>query len=188
MVFYRAMLEGVAPPTEAPQDFEFRQLATEDFRRGAIFQEKNRAAQFERSAGLGHRCYGFVTAGGEPVSYLWLSAPRYGTPVALFDLGLSCRIAPETVYIWDCRVHPDFRSRGLFREGLKHVMALGRLDGLLAAVIASEAANHPSSTAITAAGFKTDYAMTICRFLGRLYAVAACGRILLRGPGGVVDI
>jgi ribosomal protein S18 acetylase RimI-like enzyme len=188
MVLYRAALPGMMPPANAPQGLEFRALAAEDFRRGAIFKEKNRAPQFERMLNAGHRCYGFVTAQGEAASYLWLSSPRYATPAALFELRLSCRIAPGTVYIWDCRVHPDFRRRGLYRDGLKRVMALGQLDGLTAAVIASEAGNDASNAAIMAAGFVADYSMTILRFLGTFYLVAARGRIFVRGPGGVVDI
>ena len=136
----------------------------------------------------GHRGYGYVTPQGEAISYIWLSSPRFGTAVVPFELGLSCRIGADSGYIWDCRTHGDYRKRGLYRCGLKHMQALCREAGLKSATIVSEVRNHPSQAAILAAGFTAGYNIAILRLFGRLYVISAGGRIFIRGRYGVVDL
>ena len=188
MIVYRAELPGGETADGDPEGLEFRALGAMDFSRGALFQEKNRARHFEQRLKIGHRCWGFVTEHGEAVSYLWLSSPRFGTPTAPFELGLTCRIAPRTGYIWDCRTQTEFRNRGLYRQGLKRLRALCRADGMQSALIASDVLNGASRAGIVGAGFASDYAMAILRLLGRYFFIAAHGQILFRTPGKAVDL
>lgn len=184
---FKAEVAGVGLP-HPPEGFTFRELRAEDFRCGALFQVKNRAPQFERMVRSGHRCFGLVTEAGEAVAYLWLSSPRFGTPIVPFEFGLACRIPDDAAYIWDCRVHPDYRNRGLYRFGLNSLLALVAESGAAVALIASEAVNAPSNAAIVAAGFAAQYAVTIIRLPLGLEFIAAHGRIMFRRPGGVIPL
>ncbi len=187
IVIYRAALPGGAAGP-VPDALGFRALGPDDFLRGAIFREKNRANHFARQLEAGHRCYGFVTREGKAASYLWLSSPRLGTPTAPFELGLDCRIPGDAAYIWDCRVHPSYRNRGLYRHGLNRMMALAAESGAAAAIIASETDNAASNVAIVGAGFRAQHAVRVVLLMGRFVIVAARGGLTVHRPGDTIAL
>ena len=136
-VFWRP-LDSVVPGSWQPRpSLSFRSLGADDFSISPVYQRKNRKDRYLERLAVGHRCFGFVTDENETASYLWLSSPLYGAPLAPFEGGLTCGIPEAAVYIWDCRTVEAFQSQGLYREGLQHLQGLCRQDG----------AEEPSSSA-----------------------------------------
>ena len=97
----------------------------------------------------GRRPYVVVTD-GKIVSYGWVAFSA--EPIG--DLGLSFKLAPDEVYIYDCATRPDYRGRGYYPALLRMMAADLSREGRRRAWIGTGPGNYVSQRGIARAGFQ----------------------------------
>lgn len=157
-------------PVSSPLDvskragYPFRELLKEDLALCSMTKTKGRYDKFIERFDCGHKCYGH-DKDGKVISYFWVSSGQN----APFAFGVDAKILENQVYIWDCRISEDEQNQGLYRDGLKNIMALNADKTCL---IVSEIKNIPSNKGIVRAGFEKYGQRRYCKFLTK---VMACG-------------
>lgn len=146
--------EAVSSPSDSYGVFEFRELSANDFLNHAIFSVKNRAQRYLSHLKNGHRCFGFQNKTGEVVSYFWLSIASEDRTLAIpFFKGADWLLSPTEAYIWDCRTDPAYYRRGLYRAGLKRLIAMCQQQHVSRIMMSAELKNYASNAGIMSAGF-----------------------------------
>jgi GNAT superfamily N-acetyltransferase len=90
-----------------------------------------------------------IWADGMIVTYGWVAY----TPEPLGDSGVSFRLEPSDVYIYDCATRPEHQGRGYYKAILRGMAADLARKGVRRAWIATEAGNIASERGIVGAGF-----------------------------------
>lgn len=125
------------------------------FETDPIFAEKGRLESFPVQASRGHRCYAFFDDGGALASYIWITGDvNQQMMVPFVFTGLKMAVCPGSAYIWNCFTAPQFRNRGLYRNGLRSGLAVCATEGIDRVYIACEQNNAASVKGILAAGFR----------------------------------
>jgi len=83
------------------------------------------------------------------VTYGWAAY----SPEPLGNSGISFRLEPGDVYIYDCATRPDYQGRGYYKALLRGMAADLAQRGCRRAWIATEAGNIASERGISGAGF-----------------------------------
>lgn len=174
------------------RDFRFRELTLEDFYKNAVFEVANRRDRYLNYLKNGHRCFGFEDQKGIIVTYFWLTIgePNRFRPVPVFR-GSNWLLDSHEAYIWDCHTILGYRRRGLYKEGLKRLVAMCQRQKIKQIMMSSEVSNRVSNAGIVLAGFKL-YGTVYFRALGWLKMIKCCNKKLkilsLSSPVTTTDV
>ena len=163
MLFHRSAASDTK--IEPPAKFTFAELNDDAFDHSPLFSVRNRHERFRRRLAEGHRCFGFTTGDGRPVTYMWLTRMDAGGAVPVGP-GVALKPGGGDAYIWDCRTDETVMRRGLYRGGLLALAALAEQDGASDIWIDCAPDNTASRAGIASAGFQPHTAWNIAKIGG----------------------
>ncbi|MBI4135755.1 GNAT family N-acetyltransferase [Candidatus Uhrbacteria bacterium] len=136
-----------------------RQVVLQDH----LFEQKDRRAKALSRLAQGHFCYGFFDQAGMVAYYMWYTVASETAALVPWELNTRLVLNPKDGYIWDCFTSPDHRRRGLYREGLRMIIALFGSYQIERYFICCMRDNIPSIDAIRSMRFRDIFEFTVSR-------------------------
>jgi hypothetical protein len=167
--------DAAAPAPPDPPGYRFAGLGFDALENAPLALARGRAAKFRARLDQGYACAGYRDADGVVRSYVWIAGGAAGPHAVPVWRGLRWRLAPDEIYLWDCRTEPGHEGRGLYRAALWRAARDALTAGARAVWIESETANRASIRGIEAAGFAAAVPLAAWHALGVTFWRAGAG-------------
>ena len=132
-------------------EFSLEDLQSLSFER---MLDSRKKAAFAARIEMGHRVFGYrMLTSNEAIAYFWLTYDQHKQVHVPFEFDLKWSVEKCRAYIWDCKVHPEFRRKGIYTAGLIALSQFACVSGAKAIEIYCSASNLASANGIVRAGF-----------------------------------
>ncbi|MEL6747842.1 MAG: GNAT family N-acetyltransferase [Pseudomonadota bacterium] len=156
-----AAMTDAQRPSRDERSLQF--LTLQDLEGSELTTQHGRLDKFSTRLDSGLVCAGFLQD-SQVVAYIWFANPVLtSTEYAPWAVGAKLRVPSSTVYIFDCRTHPDFTGRGLYSAALTACMRMARDKDVPFAAMECAPHNVPSVRGMRNAGFRHQGNLTVSR-------------------------
>jgi ribosomal protein S18 acetylase RimI-like enzyme len=133
---------------------------------------------------LGHQLF-VQTEAKQMLGYFWFSRAGLIVP---WEKRLNLLVGPNAAYIWDCRVAPEARNRGLYRSALVQICDLASDKVKDRIYIYCNKKNLASSRGIEGAGFQLLTTVNVRPLILKRALLKRDGKTLVVGPSISTEI